>query len=53
MTRSVCAKCAKSDAVDFRNELLAYFNDYDMPLTMTAEQVREFIVQFYDEWKKE
>lgn len=36
--------------VDLRNYLLQAFNDYDVPLTMTAEQVRELINQFYEEF---
>lgn len=34
-------------------ELLAHFNDYDVPLTMTAENVREIITTLSKEDKTE
>lgn len=39
--------------VDFRNYLLQAFNDYDVPLSMTTEQVREYINEFYEEFNNE
>lgn len=35
---------------EFRNYLLQRFNDYETPITMTAEQVRELIDQFYQDY---
>ena len=37
---------------EFRNYLLQRFNDYEVPITMTAEQVRELIVEFYEEYNQ-
>jgi len=32
------------------NYLLQRFNDYEVPLTMTAEEVRELLNEFIDEF---
>jgi hypothetical protein len=35
---------------EFRNYLLMMFNDYSVPLQMTAEEVRDYIEEFYNEF---
>lgn len=38
------------DIASFRNYLLQRFNDYEVALSMSAQEVRELIVEFYEEY---
>jgi hypothetical protein len=35
---------------EYNNYLLQRFNDYEVPLTMTAEDVRELLIKFLEEF---
>jgi hypothetical protein len=41
----------ETDVAEFLNYLLMRFNDYEVPLTMTADEVREYLIQFEKEYK--
>lgn len=36
---------------EFTNYLLMRFNDYEVPLTMTPEDVRELLIKFEKEYE--
>lgn len=38
---------------NLKNYLLLRFNDYEVPLQMSAEEVRELIIKFSKEFEKE
>jgi hypothetical protein len=39
-----------NEVAEFRNYLLMEFSEYNVPLTMTAEQVQDLIIQFYNDY---
>ena len=40
-----------NEVAEFRNYLLLEFSEYNVPLTMTAEQVQDLIIKFYNDYK--
>jgi len=42
----------RNDISGFLNYLLMRFNDYEVPITMTAEQVRDYLIEFEKEYKE-
>lgn len=43
----------ETDVAEFLNYLLMRFNDYEVPLTMTPEQVRDYLIEFEKEYNKD
>jgi len=44
---------AKEELSEYNNYLLQRFNNYEVPLSMSAEDVRDYIIQFNKEYMKE
>lgn len=39
-----------ADIQEYNNYLLFKFNDYEVPITMTAEDVRNLLIEFNNEY---